>query len=281
MQVEVGEHKWSIDKVLAHKLKLIAKSRLRRNRDFVLLVDGVPGIGKSTFAAQIAKIVDPSFDVHNMHYDGDDFIKAAVDSPKYKAIIYDEAYRDWSNLRVLSSISHRLNAMLMEIRQNNLFIIIILPSWFDLNKTMAIFRSDAMIHCYERPNGARAFNYYTREAKKYMYIRGKKFYNYKYGNPIIKSTFSDYMPINMEGYLKKKKAMMERLKQEQIKPLGKLDKKRELARNGLAYLLKHEFGHKYSDAARRLSNYTNLKFSTNELSNWGQEFEKKYLNRPV
>lgn len=249
MLVKVGEHEWHMEKDLVDKLEQI-KAQLRRNNNYVMIIDGNTGEGKTTLACQIAKYVDPNFDSHNLYYDGDEYIKGCIYAGKYSAVVYDEAYRDWSSTRVMSSMSHRLNAMMMEIRQNNLFHIIVLPSFFDLNKTMAIFGSDSLIHvCRRSGNRIGGFKYFHRPLKKYLYIQGKKFYNYAAAKRLIRGTFGPKMPINEEAYLVKKKEMLQRLMRGEEKTFGPQAKKQMIERNAFVAMLKIHCGWSFTKMA--------------------------------
>lgn len=150
-----------------------------KDRDFVLLIDGNEGIGKSTLAGQLGAYIDPTLNLDRICFTPDEFKKAIYGATKGQCVIYDEAFTGLSSRAALSKINKILISLMMQMRQKNLFVIIVLPTIFMLDRYVALFRTSSLIHCYES-NGRRGFfRVYNKKKKNQLYIRGKKFYDYR------------------------------------------------------------------------------------------------------
>jgi hypothetical protein len=95
--------------------------------------------------------------------------------------------------------------MLAEIRQKNLFIFIVLPTFFDLDRYVALWRSRALIHIYTGKSFERGyFMFFNTERKKDLYIYGKKTYSYKMPKANFFGRFPKGYMVNEAEYRKKK-----------------------------------------------------------------------------
>jgi hypothetical protein len=64
------------------------------------------------------------------------------------AIVLDEAFMAASSRSVLSEVNKAMMGLATEMRQKNLFVIMCLPTFFDLDKYFAIWRSRMLLHMY-------------------------------------------------------------------------------------------------------------------------------------
>jgi hypothetical protein len=67
---------------------------------------------------------------------------------------------------------------MMQMRQKNLLVILVLPTFFLLDKYAAIFRTRALIHVYENKGIRGYFRVYNYKKKIYLYLFGKQTYSY-------------------------------------------------------------------------------------------------------
>jgi hypothetical protein len=67
---------------------------------------------------------------------------------------------------------------MMQMRQKNLCIILVLPTFFLLDKYAALFRAKVLFHVYENKGIRGYFRCYSRKLKKYLYLIGKVDYSY-------------------------------------------------------------------------------------------------------
>ena len=137
--------------------------------------------GKSALAQQLAIHLDPTFNIDKITFTAEEFMKKLKEPTikKGDCIILDEAFLAANSRSAMSSINKAMVGLATEMRQLNLFIIICLPSFFDLDKYFALWRTDMLIHTYFDKNGDRGrFIMFGSSKKKNLYLYGKKYYNY-------------------------------------------------------------------------------------------------------
>ena len=161
--------------------------------------------GKSMLAQQLAKKVDPTFDISRMCMTPIEFTKAVIHAKKGQCVIFDEAFTGLSSRASLTEQSRLLVALMMEMRQKNLFIIIVMPTIFLLDKYAALWRARGLFHVYTK-NGQRGrWIYFNGKKKKLLYMLGKKTYNYTFPRSKFRGRFYELYTINEEEYRTKKK----------------------------------------------------------------------------
>ena len=213
MKVTIGIHCYYMDGI--HKSNLdIAKSVIKKDWDMVFVYDGAEGSGKSVKAMQDAYYCDPTLNVDRITFTPSEFRTAILTAKPYQAVVYDEAYTGMSSRATMSLINRTLISMLAEIRQRNLFVFVVMPCFFDLDKYVALWRARALIHVYTGDAFQRGFfRFYNRTRKKDLYINGKKYYNYNKPDPNFKGRFTNYYTVNEKEYRKKKRnSLLEREK---------------------------------------------------------------------
>jgi hypothetical protein len=155
-------------------------SHIDKDNDCIGIVDGGVGSGKSTLAQQLAARIDPTFSIDRACFDADEFKTAIINAKPKQAVIFDEALNGLNIRRTMSSVNIVLTSLLAEIRQKNLFILICLPSLFDMDKSVAIHRSQFLIHVYMK-NGKRGyFRLYGKRNKAKLFASDycRKTYTY-------------------------------------------------------------------------------------------------------
>jgi hypothetical protein len=153
----------------------------------------------------MAFYVDPTFNIDRVVFTPKAFRDAIINSKPYQAVVYDEAYTGLSSRATMSLINRTLISMLAEIRQKNLFIFVVMPTFFDLDKYVAIWRSRGLIHVYtDKGYGRGYFSYYNKDKKKNLYILGKKFYDYRKPKPNFRGRFTNYYVVDEAEYRAKK-----------------------------------------------------------------------------
>ncbi len=150
-----------------------------KDKDYVLVFDGKEGSGKSTFAFQTGKYVDPSLDLKRIVFGPEDFREAILRAKKGQCIIYDEAFTGFSSRASLSPVNRVLVSLSMQMRQKNLFIIVVLPTIFLLDKYMALFRTKALVHVYENKGRRGYFMVFNSVKKKLLILKGAKTMTYR------------------------------------------------------------------------------------------------------
>lgn len=165
-----------LKQVLDEKVK---QGLQKKDKDYVLVIDGKEGSGKSTLAMQIGRYVDPSLDLSRIVFSPDDFRAAILGAKKGQCIVYDEAFTGFSSRSSLSPVNRVLVSLSMQMRQKNLFILIVLPTIFLLDKYMALFRTRALVHVYENKGIRGYFRIYNARKKKLLILGGNKTMTYR------------------------------------------------------------------------------------------------------
>jgi ABC-type dipeptide/oligopeptide/nickel transport system ATPase component len=203
-----------VDELLISELDDIRKRVLTKDRDWVCVIDGEEGVGKSVLAQQIAKYLDPELSIDNIVFNSDDFIKQIKDptNKKGKAIILDEAFNAANARASMSEVNRSLAGVATEMRQKNLFIIIVLPSFFDLDKYFALWRCRTLFHVYFNSQERRRFLVFPKDYKLKLYLNGKKTYDYsKPKQPFIRPfQFKHLYGVSEEEYRLKKSQSFEK-----------------------------------------------------------------------
>ncbi|KKK98672.1 hypothetical protein LCGC14_2640400 [marine sediment metagenome] len=127
------------------KAKATFDEAIKRNKkdwDYVCGVTGYSGVGKSSWVRAPCKYLDPNFTEANIALTAEEFITKTNAAPEYSAIVLDESFEAMSSKVSQSKDFMRILNHLQLIRQKKLFIFLFLPNFFDLQKTVPIFRTD-------------------------------------------------------------------------------------------------------------------------------------------
>lgn len=238
--------------------------------DFVMVVDGEEGSGKSVMAFQIAKVLDPNFKKENICFTADEFINAITKAKKNECIVFDEGFTGLSSRASLSEVNNLVIALMMEMRQKNLFIIIVMPSVFMLDKYAVFHRAKGLFHVYMNEGHRGYWRFFNRKALKYLYITGKKFYEYTGCEHTSFGRFHKQYTINEQEYRRKKAAIFKKKKR-----FTRAETYKD-QRDILLYVLMKELGKSQRATARFLSKY-DLKFSHVTLNEIFHKINNQFL----
>lgn len=203
-----------IDNVMRKDLDDVRNRVLKHDRDWVGLIDGEEGVGKSVLAQQIALYLDPNFTLDNIVFTSDEFLKKIKDpnTKKGSCILLDEAFNAANSRGSMSEVNRSMVGVATEMRQKNLFIIIVLPSFFDLDRYFALWRCRALFHVYFTDGEEeRRYIVFPKKEKKQLYLLGKKTYSYaKPHAPYPACKFNNYYVVNEYDYRFKKSEAFKR-----------------------------------------------------------------------
>lgn len=185
----------------------ITKKELLKDDDAVLIIDGPERSGKSVLAMQVAKKVDPTFCIDRMCISSEQFINALNKAEKGQAVVFDESFRGLASSDSYAETNKLLVSKMMEMGQKNLFVLIVMPTFFLLRTYVAVFRSRGLLHVYRQDNERGRWSYFSSDRKKALYIYGKKTLSYT-GNKFPKlnrrGRFLDQYTIPEKEYRQKK-----------------------------------------------------------------------------
>ena len=201
----------------------VAKKVIKDDWDMIFCYDGYEGSGKSTVAGQHAFYCDQTLSLKRYAFNGEQFKQVVDRAKQYQAVVYDEAYSGLSSRGAMSKINRSIVSMLTEIRQKNLFVFIVLPCYFDLDKYVALWRSRALVHIYTGDGFQRGFfEFYNMDRKKNLYVFGKKTYDYGVTKPNFRGRFTKYFPLNVKKY---KRLKLEALRDRTLKQMTQEEQK--------------------------------------------------------
>lgn len=189
---------------------------LSKDWDCVFQIDGLEGSGKSILGIFLGWILSKGrLGIKNIAENSDDAINKLETLEKGSVLIIDEGGLSFSSKEVMKKEQRKLVGILNVIRQKQMILIIIAPSFFELNKYISIHRSKFLLHVYTDKRMERGrFAYFSTKQKKMLYEIGKKNFN-SYSKPRSKfvGRFIDWKPFFYKEYLKtKEKSLIAALK---------------------------------------------------------------------
>ena len=203
------------------------------NFDVVGLITGEEGSGKTTLGMQMALYMDNTFSNDHIVFNADQFEKAIDTLPHGSCILWDEADDVGSNWA--SEMMTALKKTFKRIRKRNFVIFLVTPTFHDLNKYFAIHRTRFLINVTTDFVTRGSFNLYNRDAKRRLYIYGKKEMNMKASKSTFFGGFTNYpkdFPVDLEKY----EADKDRATEESFKTMEKpKDLRKDILYNLVAY----------------------------------------------
>jgi len=155
---------------------------------------------------------------------------------KGQCVIFDEAFVGLSSRGSLSEINKMLVSLMMQMRQKNLFVIIILPTFFMLERYVALHRANVLFHVYEKRGTRGFYMIFNRKKIKLLYLLGKKLYNYNVVKSGFTCRFGGKFPLGEEKELEYRKKKLNALETREERSVDKF----ELQRNQMIYFLYKE-----------------------------------------
>lgn len=214
MKIEKDKY---MDGYLKSNLDLLIQA-VNKNWDGLIYVSGYEGDGKSTLAGQIGYYFDQTIDLSRVCFTAKQFLDACLKAKSKQAIIFDESYLTFSNRSLFNEMTRILTSMLTMIRKKQLFIIIVAPTFFDIQKYVAIHRARALIYVYAKGLERGYFGFYNRLRKQELYVKGKRDNNMYVVNPNFKGRFTKWFPFPDDEYDVKKESAIQDLTDSIAKP---------------------------------------------------------------
>jgi hypothetical protein len=177
--------------------------------DCVFIIDGPERSGKSTLGQQVAKYVDNDFNLSRVCMTPEEFRIAIETAERGQAIVYDEAYGGLASRRALSEVNHIITQMMMEMGAKNLVVIIILPTYYMLDKYVALFRARGLFHVYRKGTQKGYFMYFNQDRKRSLYLKNQKFMSYRGVRSNFRGRFTGKYMVDTVEYNKKKRKALE------------------------------------------------------------------------
>jgi len=160
--------------------------------DYVVLVDGVEGSGKSNLAITCAYYLDRTFNTDRIVFTPEQFIEAVDNSVPGQAIVWDEFVLGGLSDDALKEIQTTIIKKMVTIRKKRLYIFLVIPYVFMMRAYFAVGRTRMLIHTYSTDGIARGFwKLYNYDRKRQVFFKGKKYYDYAGVPPTKRGEFGD------------------------------------------------------------------------------------------
>ncbi len=199
-----------INETLDQNIKLLAKN-ITKDMTYLGIITSSTlevGTGKSVFTQQIAESylehvremhdIDNRLTMNNLVFRPRDIIERSFKVPKYSVVICDE----WEDMHYLSELGKSLRQFFRKCRQLNLFILVIIPNFFQLPMSYAISRSVFLIDVKFTGEFDRGyFSFYNFGKKKSLFIKGRKTQDYDCIKPNFTGRFVDGYVVDKEDYI--------------------------------------------------------------------------------
>jgi len=224
-------------------------SAIDKDFDFVGLYSGHGGvrIGKSVNAQQDGlyittevrrkfKVDIPWNDIDNFAFKGEELIEKAKKLPPYSVIVFDEAGSDLVGRKFMQATTQALLDFFRECGQLNLFFLCVLPDYFELPRPIAINRSTYLVDVDFKEAFQRGkFSFYGPRAKKYLYLKGKKWLDYDAQSSDFHGSFPNVYTIDETKYRARKYEALTGRKKDEENKRTKMDNKYLLQRDTAIY----------------------------------------------
>lgn len=190
-----SERKLVYNKDLKADLVNIRDNYLAQEQSWIMPVTGRIGIGKSYFAMQICKYIDPTFNLDRICFTPEKF-RECLQLYKQKAILFDEAIIGLYAGDFMTSINRDLSKAMIMSRKYSNFIVLAIPNMRRLDKSVRedLVSSLINIKMANQMNGkhrVRYFKFYSRQRLNKILNNFPVRCNYK-GN------FPNYNPFGKE-----------------------------------------------------------------------------------
>ena len=216
LDIELNGKKFKLHERLKNKLDNI-KMVQKKGWDAAVLIDGIEGSGKSTLGLTCAYYLsDGKFELKDICTGSNDAIAKLDQVKEGGVLLIDEGSLLFSSTDSMRREQKQLIMILNVIRQKRIALIIVSPSFFRLNRYIAVDRTRFLIHVYTKEDLKRGrFTYFGQKKKNKLYELGKKNFN-SYAKPRANwnGTFIDFNPFGEEYAKVKKQSLREALNPE-------------------------------------------------------------------
>ncbi len=260
-----------MDDILKNQIDVLLKNIIK-DWDFTIIISGSGEVrvGKSVLAMQIGSYwkeqmkkihdIEVPFSVkENFVMDGRKLIEVGNrlgQNFPYSPLIFDEAGADLEGKKVMTQLTQDVLDYYRECGQYNMLNILVLPEYFDLPKGIAMTRSICLLDVYYITDQNAIFqrgffNFYSKRAKKKLYLKGKRELDYKAAKYDFNGKFPNFYPLDEKEYRK--------LKQESLtKRESKRRNKFQLQRDACWFLLHKEIGWTQAEICKRMEQLTGI-----------------------
>lgn len=236
--IRVTDRQYWMHPTLKNSLDTLAYNTMD-DYSFMIIISGDAKVrvGKSMLGQQIAyylcHVLKRQFSFDNLVFTGKELIDR---SRKMKSMVYimDESRADLGSAKTLYRNTQMLIDFFNETGKLNNIVILILPDFFDLTKSLAVGFSQCLINCFINKTQTTTFNkstvqkfrrgyfsFYGESAKRILYDKGKKeYHNYGAVKWDYWGNFHKHWILDEEKYNKLKDQYIHRRRDMEAKGAG-------------------------------------------------------------
>ncbi len=196
---------------------------LKHDTSIVIIIDGKSGKGKTTLSNQTGDYLSDNFNLGNIYYDPEEFLKGLAKTQKGDYVSFDEAMI-LSSRSAMSVVNKMVIQAMAMIRSKNIYVSFCVNSIFDLDKNLVLSRADALLHVYGEglvDRGRFAAFFKARgdqfDRLKFLYLYGKKFYSYSKPKANFIGKFVKDFVVNEVDYEAQKKKFIDKFLTQEVK----------------------------------------------------------------
>lgn len=182
----------------------------KHNTSIVIIFDGKSGKGKTTLSNQTGHYLDPNFELKNIYYDPENFLKGLAEAKPGSYHSFDEAMVI-SSRSAMSQVNKMIVQAMSMIRSKRIYVSFCVNAVFDLDRNLVLSRADVLLHVYGQglTDRGRFASFFKatgdqRDRLKELYFYGKKFYDYKRPRANFIGRFTKKFVIDEDAYEKVK-----------------------------------------------------------------------------
>ena len=196
--------------------------RVHKNWDFLGVIVGPEGDGKTTKGFQQALYMDHNLSIDNIVFNEKQFLEATESLPPGSSIVWDES--DAASGHWASNIVQAIKKRFKRCRKNNYKIFLITPTFFDFDKYFIIHRANFLVDIYAEGLTRGYFRFFGPKKMRNLYFKGKQYWNMRAEFPNFLGRFTNYpkgFPIDMSDggeYDVKKDLAMKEIEENSVDP---------------------------------------------------------------
>lgn len=222
---------FAIDAGLLRAIQFIRLMASKYSMLGVVVVTGDPGTGKSTLFTQLAKIIDKDCTLDNCSFSVEDFCENVGKSARTNEVQVqaDDEASDLMSRSALQSGNKKILITLARMRSKKIIVFLMLPSFFDLDRTIAMFYTKMVVRCYNKGQLHRGYfdAWLGNKAVRELYLNGKKTYSYYKPRPNLKGRFAPCFCFDQKQYDDKKDLALSRVTARETYAMNRFKKQRD------------------------------------------------------
>ena len=221
----------------------------KHKTSIVIIFDGKSGKGKTTLSNQTGYYLFPDFNLINIYYEPDKFLKGLANAKPGSYHSFDEAMI-LSSRSAMSTVNKMIIQAMSMIRSKKIYVSFCVNSIFDLDRNLVLSRADALMHVYgeglvDRGRFATFFKAKgdNFDRVKLLYLYGKKYYDYSKPRANFIGRFTKEFIVDERKYEAEKQIAIDRFL------IQEPTTKRQKSYEALIYKLVRFDGYKTKDVA--------------------------------